>query len=228
MNPETSIQSAYSAQRSTAPPNPRIIPSLDWISRNHLLSGALANAPICDQGCGRLRHLNTLRTYSDHVCLVDQEIQLSRPGDLFTAGRMSVYEYVQLQVRQGIDLSVLCAEKFQHSSLAFRLIVNIAVLDVVLPQERVRILAAASRNLAEGGLFVLIVPRNDSSILKRCSASNAYEDGHVFIHHGAATFFANFRDHSPLVAGLESCGLAPVADLSTYRQVCLIALKTKQ
>jgi hypothetical protein len=175
-----------------------------------------------------LRHLNILRAYSDHICLVDQEIQLSRPGDLFSAGRMSVYEYVQLQVRRGIDLNVVCAEEFQHSALALRLIVNVAVLDVVLPEERVRILDAASGNLAEGGLFVLIVPRNDSSILRRCNASNAYEDGHVFTHHGSATFFANFRDHSPLVAGLESCGLAPVVDLSTYRQVCLIALKTKQ
>jgi hypothetical protein len=169
-----------------------------------------------------------LQCYSRHICLVDSDFQLSRQGELFSSGRVSIYEFVGQHALHGLDLSVVRAEDFATSELGLQIIVNVAVLDVVPPAQREAILDAATRNLACGGLFVAIVPRNDASILHRCSPSNVYSDGHIFRHHGVTTFFTNFRNHTALSEGLERRSLSLVADLSTYRQVCLIAEKGTQ
>lgn len=225
LDPEIRIQSAYSAQRSTALSNPRLAPALEWVAERLGGTDPFRGTLVCDQGCGRLRHLDVLRGYTNHLLLVDQAFQLSRPGELFDAGRLSIHEYVALRASEGVDLTATCAEEFQTTESGLQLVVCVAVVDVVPPTEREKILDAAARNLAPGGHYVLIAPRNDSSILRRCTASNAFEDGYVFTHHGSATFYTNYRDHSPLFAGLQSRDLLPVADLSTYRHVCLITQK---
>jgi len=84
---------------------------------------------------------------------------------------------------------------------------------------------AAYRNLRDNGLYVVILPRNDSSIIRRCTESNRYQDGHVFSHHGVATFYVNFDDQSVLIRLLQRLGFRLLHDLSNYRQVCLIFVK---
>jgi hypothetical protein len=81
---------------------------------------------------------------------------------------------------------------------------------------------AVAHNLANEGVFVVIAPRNDSSIVRRCTKQNAYLDGHVFKHHGIHTFFHNFKTYDDVLNDCEKVGLFLLADLSRYRQVCLL------
>jgi hypothetical protein len=98
-------------------------------------------------------------------------------------------------------------------------------LDVVPPGPRTGIVAAASRNLRKGGVYIVIVPRNDQTILVRCAPENKYRDGHIFSKGSIVTFYRNWRDHSKIAAMLEARQIEVAADLSIYRHVCLIGVK---
>jgi hypothetical protein len=128
---------------------------------------------------------------------------------------------------QGEKVHALSSVEFAVSNLRLDLVVCAAVLDVVVPRTRVEVIRSATRNLAGSGLLIVIVPRNDSTILRRCSSKNAYCDGHVFPHHGVHTFYHNFRDHSPIVKICIDAGLGLEKDLSSYRQICLILSVSK-
>ncbi len=117
---------------------------------------------------------------------------------------------------------MLPSVEFAASSLSLDLFVCVAAIDVVLPRTRSEMIRSAARNLGESGLRIVIAPRNDSTILRRCNRDNAYYDGHVFHHHGIYTFYRNFRDHSPIVKICKNAGLELKKDLSSYRQVCLV------
>jgi hypothetical protein len=108
------------------------------------------------------------------------------------------------------------------------LVVCVAVLDVVLPHVRQALIRASARNLAPTGMCVIIVPRNDSTVLRRCGRDNVYSDGHIFSHHGINTFFHNFREHAPIVRACSKVGLRLLEDASCYRQVCLILGRGQQ
>jgi len=82
-------------------------------------------------------------------------------------------------------------------------------------------------NLTNNGLYVLIIPRNISSILKRCTSKNNYLDGHYFKHHGIMTFYKNFDYVEPLLKILMENGFIISADLSERQYICLILGKKR-
>lgn len=122
-------------------------------------------------------------------------------------------------------MQVMSAEAFSKRRLKVDVIVSVATYDVVPSRVRVGMAQAAFRNLRVGGAYVVIIPRNDTSILRRCSNRNRYLDGHVFAHHGTNTFFRNFSDKKPAVRMLNRLGFRLHRDLSIYRQVALILQK---
>jgi SAM-dependent methyltransferase len=176
---------------------------------------------IGDLGCGKLRHFSILSPLAKQLVLIDTAAQLSATH----RDDSTTYTIVEVALeasQKGKLTSTNCFEEFAVSRLNLDLIVCVAVLDVVPRSTRRAILSSAARNLARSGLFVVIVPRNDSTILRRCAAVNKYQDGHTFAHHGVRTFFHNFRDHRPIIKDCTTSGLTLLKDLSRYRQVSLI------
>jgi SAM-dependent methyltransferase len=174
-----------------------------------------------DHGCGHLRHYETLARIASELFLVDTEEQLTRvhvDGD----ASFTVRDFVSSHSKpRGPAVVATNAETFASTRLGLDLVVSVAVLDVVPPMDREKIIRAISRNLRKGGLFLLIVPRNDHSILVRCTDENKYYDGHVFQHHGIETFYCNHRSEAPLMRLCERYRLSAVLDLSRYRQLCI-------
>ena len=119
-------------------------------------------------------------------------------------------------------MELIVATEFAEQELSLDLIVSVAVFDVVTADVRSTIWTAARSNVAQGGRFVLVIPRNDASILRRCSEENAFQDGFVFERNGIVTFFRNFKDVSELIAEGEAHGFSVETDLSRYRQVCIV------
>jgi len=105
------------------------------------------------------------------------------------------------------------------------LIFNICVFDVEVPEVRKSMIESSFNNLRKKGLFVLIVPRNISSILKRCTTKNKYLDGYYFKHHGIMTFYKNFDYVEPLIKILKEIGFIISADLTERQYICLILEK---
>lgn len=183
--------------------------------------GTRAGLRVADHGCGQLRHYRVLRKISRELYLVDTEAQLTRShqdGD-------QEFRIVDVAANgnRGAERRVVAMNTtaFERSRLELDLAVSVAVMDVVVPQDRRRIATAIGRNLRRGGICLLIVPRNDSSILARCTWKNRYYDGHVFKHHGIETFYHNHESTSGLIRLFRLCGMSLINDLSRYRQVCL-------
>jgi len=219
------VSAEHSAQPSTARPNPMVRPALEWVAANMCPRLAAGAARIADQGCGRLRHLGTLRPHAREVHLVDTAAQLGRRQRLF--GRTtSITEYAPRLSDSSAGVSVATVTAFRTGTLSLDCVVCVAVYDALPPGPRSRLPRDAARNLREGGAYVVIVPRNDSSVLKRCRTGNAWADGHTFQRGRVCTFYRNFRDHRPLVTAITGSGLTLAADLSVYRQVCLIFRRT--
>lgn len=182
---------------------------------------------VADQGCGQLRHLQCLLDKFEQITLVDTRFQLSRRFRINGAA-ITLADYVASLPDGARDrLKVVEAEKFQHSSGSLDVILAINTFDVVPPRVRRELVRAAIRNLRTGGVFVVIIPRNDTTITNRCSNANRFLDGHVFEHHGTMTFFRNFRNQGPVVRLVACFDGALIADLSVYRHVCLLFEKTK-
>lgn len=154
--------------------------------------------------------------------MIDTHIQLTKPHrDGRRAFSVVGFAEKENQKRRGW-VHPMTVEEFDRSHLALDVIFSIAVLGVVSPDSRGRIVQAASTNLRVGGYFILIVPRNDSSILKRCTKANACLDGHVFVRRGIVTFYRNFSHTAQLEQLCMRAGLEFVADLSRFRQVCML------
>jgi SAM-dependent methyltransferase len=213
------IHSELSAQRRSHPSNPALKKALDFVREARPKSEGLGR--VADLACGKLRHYDLLLPFSDELYLVDTHEQLS--ATRVDAGQeYCVRDVAKVAREEGEKVHALPSSEFATSSLNLDLVVCIAALDVVLARTRSEMINSASRNLSPGGLLVVVVPRNDSTILKRCGPANAYSDGYVFHHHGAYTFFRNFRDYSPIVKACRKAGLELKKDLSCYRQVCLV------
>jgi SAM-dependent methyltransferase len=215
-----SIKSSYSAQPSSSKPNPFVETSIHYIVDHSLAAKRLQLLDVADQGCGKLRHLPVLAKYFRRITLVETTDQLNRRQKLFEVDNVTIAEYISTTKQR--DARVISADRFARTRLALDLIFNVCVLDVEVPHSGQLMFRAAAQNLRLGGLFVLIVLRNDQTILVRCTAENKYQDGHVFHHHGIATFYRNFRDQTALVNVGAGVGLSVIADLSVYRQICLI------
>lgn len=119
-------------------------------------------------------------------------------------------------------MQLLSVEEFAVAALGLDVIFTVATYDVVPRRTRVRMAQVTWRNLRPDGLYVVIVPRNDSTILRRCVAECAYGDGYAFHRNGIATFYRNCCDHTPIIASLQAIGFMCERDLSRYRQVCLV------
>jgi hypothetical protein len=159
---------------------------------------------------------------ADELVLVDTKKQLEKRktdrGASFTIAEAA--ETAAGEAR--LPITVLDSEDFAGRKMGLDVVFCIAVFDVVVREVRRGLTQAAYRNLDVSGHFVVIIPRNDSSILRRCTKENSYKDGHVFAHHGVETFFRNFRSTRTIESDCYAAGLTTVADLSRYRQCCLI------
>jgi hypothetical protein len=219
MRSAINIRPEYSAQRRSHPPNPALKPALEFVHKARPDLKKLGK--VGDLGCGKLRHYNVLAPCSDELYLIDTEDQLSATH--FDAGEeYSVRKVAECARNHGKKVHVLSSSEFASSKLGLDLVVCIAVLDVVLPAVRQEVVRSAVNNLGQRGHFIVIAPRNDSTILKRCGPDNAFHDGHKFPHHGVHTFYHNFRDQGPIVESCKRAGASLLKDLSIYRQVCLI------
>lgn len=215
------LETAYSAQPSIASINPSLPMVLDYLTQKILLD--VRHLRIADQGCGKLRHLDILKHYFQRVLLIDTEVQLNKVQRIFGNSRTTIVDYVRSLKNNQITL--MTDKEFDNSKLGLDIIFSICVFDVVLPDERRRIAAAAWENLKRGGLYILIVPRNDHSILRRCNEENRYYDGHLFERKSYATFYKNYRNAFGLQRMLSTTGFQVIADKSKYRQLCLICQK---
>jgi hypothetical protein len=200
-----------------------------------MLAGAVAAvrkihpAPTraADQGCGKLRHLRILAKAFRQLVLVDTDRQLTSPHHL-DGFDGSIRDYLVRFRTLRSRVRLLTAEQFRASALSLDVVFTIATFDVLPREVRIDMAAAAWRNLAEGGLYVVIVPRNDSTILRRCTAQCAYQDGFAFRRNGVATFYRNFRDQRPLIVKMQRAGFRLERDQSVYRQVSLIFRKAQR
>lgn len=221
------INSSYSAQPSIVRPNPLFSKVIDHIINNDIFGNNLSKLKVADQGCGKLRHLKPLLRYFNSIYLIDTVFQLNRLQRLFGKNQTSINDYIGSLKTNNEELKVISNIDFNSSRYNLDIVFNICVFDVELPSTRVSMAKAALRNLKRNGLYVIIAPRNDQSILVRCKSENRYSDGHIFQHHGVTTFFKNFRDTKRLVYSLTRFGYEVVKDLSIYRHVCLIFKKRK-
>jgi SAM-dependent methyltransferase len=218
------IKSTLSAQPSTARPNPFVQKALAYIDEH---SGIKKRRLSCaDQGCGKLRHFPLLSKRFARIVLVDTEEQLNRTQQIWETHETSIRQYVK-NLKQGDDscIEVVSSADFERSSMGLDVVFNVCVLDVEIPRVRNRIVTTAYRNLRNGGIFVLIVPRNDQTIKVRCVNRNRYLDGHFFAHRGVITFYRNFVKTTDLIRLVRRAGFALLHNLSVYRQVCLICRK---
>lgn len=219
------ISSAHSAQGSRARANPFVEQAIQHILDGRLLDKKPECLSVADQGCGKLRHLPLLLEHFNTVYLVDTEFQLGRRQALFGQDNATIRQYVESLHSPAKTLRALTDSEFACSALGLDLVFNICVFDVETPKQRSAMAMAVHRNLRDRGIYILIIPRNDHSILRRCTADNAYLDGHAFHHHGVHTFYKNFRDAGPLLQLLAHRGFSVESDLSVYRQICLLLRK---
>lgn len=222
------INSAYSAQPSIARPNPLVSLAIKHILENALVAGDSKRLRVADQGCGKLRHLTILCLHFNTIYLIDTEFQLNRSQRLFGLDGTNIKKYISGVKMSGKKLTVFSKLDFDSSTLNLDIVFNICVFDVEVPKTRKVMVSAAYKNLKKDGLYVVIIPRNDQSILVRCNTKNRYLDGHFFQHHGVSTFYKNYRDTKPLIQSLARQGFVLEADLSVYRQICLILRKGVQ
>jgi hypothetical protein len=136
-------------------------------------------------------------------------------------------EYIKAACPPHIEAIIRPAQTFVDEYWNADFAICVAVMDVVLPADRISITAAAFQNLRDGGYFSVIVPRNDSSIIKRCNDGNRFMDGHVFKNRGhqQRTFYTNYRNQQELIQMGERAGFELIRDQSIYRQVSLIFQK---
>ena len=215
------IQSEYSAQRMSHPPNPAIALALQEL---RLMGHKPPFSAIADVGCGKLRHFKIFSSLTKRLYLVDTEEQITREH-VDSGKRYTVANFAREKSNSGGKFVALSSELFCKQKYALDLIFCVAVFDVVPRQVRQNIIASCAMNLKKGGHFIVIVPRNDSTITDRFSEANRYMDGHVFERQGIHTFFCNFQSYSTILSDCEKHRLVVTADLSRYRQVCLILSK---
>lgn len=219
------IHPEYSAQGRSHPPNPTLERALENVACRN--GNVRKFGRVADLGCGKLRHYRQLAACSDELFLIDTPAQLSAKH-IDKGLEYTVRSVAECAMAQQQKVQAMAFRDFAASQLNLDLVVCVAVLDVVLPYVRRALIRAAARNLAPAGECVIIVPRNDSTILRRCGRDNAYSDGHVFSHHGVHTFFHNYREHTPIARACATAGLRLLDDLSCYRHVCLVFGRTRQ
>jgi len=219
------IHSENSAQGTTTNANPLVETVLTKITseKTYGLDSKGKNLKLVDLGCGKLRHLCICSKFANQIILVDTVEQITRTQK-FAGTNYTMEQFVQSLGNHRSKITIIATTEFEKQHHNADIVLSVAVMDVVLKGDREQMSRSAFNNLSKGRYFVVIVPRNDSSILKRCSKSNEYQHGNVFNSRGDSnrTFYSNFADHTPLLRLFERIGFRLVDDLSVYRQVCLI------
>jgi hypothetical protein len=211
------LRPEYSAQGMNAKPAPMLGRALTEIANLGVDRGAAV-----DLGCGQLRHLTMMLTTFRKVTLVDTPLQLSRELR-FDGNSCTIADFIRtLPRRVQQRIKIIDSEQFGAANKGADVVLTINTFDVVPPKVRDEMCGAALQNVRRGGLLAVIIPRNDTTITDRCSDENGFLDGHVFEHHGAMTFFRNFREHHPLIRRIEGFGARLLSDLSVYRHICLL------
>jgi SAM-dependent methyltransferase len=183
----------------------------------------LRRLAVADQGAGRLRHLDVMARTFGCTFVVETRLQLLRRQELFGKPGQRVFDIARIGRDDWCATRPVSAGAFDRSRLELDVVFSVCVYDAVPSHERPGLARAAYRNLRPGGIYVLIAPRNDASILARCTPENAYDDGHVFTRYGVSrTYFTNFRSTDRLVSVLSASGFEVVSDNSVYRHVWLI------
>lgn len=221
------IYPELSAQATHFQPNPFVRLVLDYLFRHEEFKFD-SSANLIDIGCGKLRHLKIYLEFVSNIFLVDTKYQIERKQK-FSGELHTMEEYIKSHVSLKKKIQILTNEEFKEQETQSDIAFCVNVLDVVPLKIRKEIGNSAYKNLVKGGVFVVIVPRNDSSILKRCSEKNKFQDGHVFKRSkkDQFTFYKNFRNQKEIIKLYEKFGFSLIEDKSRYRQVCLIFQKQK-
>lgn len=215
------IVSEFSAQRRSHPPNPALKKALRVVVD---LTGSKNLGIIADVGCGKLRHYKILSRAARVLWLVDSKKQMAathRDGNVC----YTISSIAGSARKQGRQVYALDVERFCSRRDFIDVAVCVAVFDVVTREHRQQITKCVSDRLRRGGYFVVIIPRNDSTITRRFTEENKYRDGHVFTHHGVQTFFSNFDRYESVIKDCKRGKLELVRDISTYRQACMLFCK---
>ncbi len=220
------IQPEYSAQGMHSRPNPLVQPTLELLITEKRF-GMKSNIKLIDLGCGKLRHLDICMQFAKQVVLVDTERQIE---NVQKYGNMTctMSQYVQALKNKHCVIEIQKFDNFKVQNHLADIILSVAVMDVILKESRKQMALAAYRNLRPGGYFVVIVPRNDSSILVNCKQDNKYQDGYVFKNrgHNNLTFYTNYRDPSRLKKMLVDSGFVLIEDRTLFRQLCFVLQKS--
>ncbi len=213
--------SEFSAQRRSHPPNPKVSQAIGFLSE--IIGGHILGV-VADVGCGKLRHYRILLNAAKILLLVDTERQMAA---IHHDGKSSytIPEVARSARKRGRSVYALTIQQFRGGRQLVDVALCAAVFDVIVRDKRQEIIRSVSERLKPSGYFVVIIPRNDSTITRRFFEENKYKDGHVFSHHGLQTFFCNFERYTTVIADCEDVGLELLRDLSSYRQVCLIFRK---
>lgn len=177
------------------------------------------NPLVVDHGCGQLRNINSLLQFSKRLVLVDTERQITKKHKFF-AKDINIRDYIKMKYKQK-NIKVLNEKEFDNFQANADFIFSINVLDVVPPKTRGIILEAIKDNLADKGILVLIIPRNDTWTIRRCTPKNRYADGYIFANRGGFTFYKNWCDQS-IQALIKRHGYKVICDLTTYKYVCIL------
>lgn len=217
MNNRIMISPELSAQGVRKRPNPMIVKSCQALTEAALVNDS--RPLVVDYGCGQLRNVETLLSFSDRLVLVDTEKQLATPHD-FYGHKLLASEFVKKHWPKA-NVRLLTSSEFSLSPLRADVIFIINVIDVVPEQVRRRMIRTAIAHLKQNRGLVLIVPRNDAWTLRICTPRCAFEDGFAFKHPQGYTFYKNWAGET-LQEWARSQRLAIVCDLSCYRQACLV------
>jgi phospholipid N-methyltransferase len=216
------IHPENSAQGTNSRPNPFVQPILERLATEKQFT-LRPKVKLVDLGCGKLRHLEICRGFAKHIVLVDTKTQIERVQK-FGNMNCTMKQYIDSIESSALKIDIVTIEEFERQHHNADIVLSVAVMDVVLKDARTQMMQAAFRNLRAGGYFIVIVPRNDSSLLVNCKATNKYQDGFVFRNRGheALTFYTNFRDPSALLRLLADYGFELLEDYSVFRQICWI------
>lgn len=225
MENEITVNPEYSAQSSIGKPNPFVLKSINYIFESKIVDFNW-DIRVADQGCGKLRHFKILKSFFRTIYLIDTEFQLNKRQKIFGRENTTIREYISSLSLRNNDITVLSNLEFGTTKLDLDIVFNICVFDVVLPGARDAMISEIMSNLKRDGLFILIIPRNDQSILKRCLDKYRYQDGFLFRRGKISTFYRNFRNTEEIIDKIKRKGFEIKADLSRYRQICLIMEKS--
>ncbi|MFA5228990.1 MAG: hypothetical protein WC446_04500 [Candidatus Paceibacterota bacterium] len=220
MNDDILINSEYSAQGRKHSISPGLI---RLINKSSILKNIGNKNRVVDYGCGKLRNFEQIIKFAKELYLVDTKIQLLRNHT--EQGKKFDYLDFLKNNSNGVICRIIDNINFQQLNINCDIIFSIAVADVIPLDSYSNIIKDSYNKLRKDGFFVLIVPRNDTSILRRCNKENSYKCGNLFKKGKYYTYMRNYRDSKPLYNEIEKYGFCLEEDFSFYNQICAIFQK---